>query len=152
MFPKKYSKEQIILKLEAYCAYQERSLFEIETKLAALNSNPTDYKSVIAHLSECNFFNQERFAISFAIGKFRNNKWGKQKIKAGLFQKKISEDLISKALSSIDITEYKSMAQNLYEKKWISLKSEKNEFERKQKTLRYLQSKGFEYDEISDFI
>ena len=152
MFPKKYSKEQIILKLEAYCAYQERSLFEIETKLAALNSNPTDYKRIIAHLSECNFFNQERFAISYAIGKFRNNKWGKQKIKAGLFQKKISAALISKALSSIDITEYKSMAQNLYKKKWLSLKSEKNEFERKQKTLRYLQSKGFEYDEISDFI
>ena len=150
MFPKKYSKEQIILKLEAYCAYQERSLFEIETKLATLNSNPTEYKSIIAHLSECNFFNQERFAISYAIGKFRNNKWGKQKIKAGLFQKKISADLISKALSSIDITEYKSTAQNLYEKKWISLKSEKNEFERKQKIIRYLKSKGFEYDEISN--
>ena len=149
MFPKKHSKEQIILKLEAYCAYQERCLSEIETKLASLDSRPTDFKSIIAHLSECNFFNQERFAISFAIGKFRNNKWGKQKIKAGLFQKKISADLISKALSSIDITEYKSMAQNLYEKKWISLKSEKNEFERKQKTLQFLQSKGFEYDEIS---
>lgn len=149
MFPKKYSKEQIILKLEAYCAYQERSLFEIETKLATLDSTQTDFKSIIAHLSECNFFNQERFAISYAIGKFRNNKWGKQKIKAGLFQKKINTDLISKALSSIDITEYKSMAQNLYEKKWLSLKSEKNDFERKQKTLRYLQSKGFEYDEIS---
>ena len=150
MFPKKYSKEQIILKLEAYCAYQERSLFEIETKLATLDSTQTDFKSIIEHLSECNFFNQERFAISFAIGKFRNNKWGKQKIKAGLFQKKISADLISKALSSIDITEYKSTAQNLYEKKWISLKSEKNEFERKQKILRYLKSKGFEYDEISN--
>ncbi len=150
MFPKKYSKEQIILKLEAYCAYQERSLFEIETKLATLDSTQTDFKSIIAHLSECNFFNQERFAISYAIGKFRNNKWGKQKIKAGLFQKKINTDLISKALSSIDITEYKSMAQNLYEKKWLSLKSEKNDFERKQKTLRYLQSKGFEYDEISN--
>jgi regulatory protein len=152
MFPKKYSKEQIILKLEAYCAYQERSLFEIETKLASLDSSPTDFKSIIAHLSECNFFNQERFAISFAIGKFRNNKWGKQKIKAGLFQKKISANLIAKALSSINLTDYKAMAQNLYEKKWLSLKSEKNEFERKQKTLRYLQSKGFEYDEISDFI
>ena len=150
MFPKKYSKEQIILKLEAYCAYQERSLFEIETKLATLDSTQTDFKSIIAHLSECNFFNQERFAISYAIGKFRNNKWGKQKIKAGLFQKKISGDLISKALSTIDKSEYKLMLQDLYEKKWISLKTEKNEFERKQKTLRYLQSKGFEYDEISN--
>jgi regulatory protein len=150
MFPKKYSKEQIILKLEAYCAYQERCLFEIETKLASLDSSPTDFKSIIAHLSECNFFNQERFAISFAIGKFRNNKWGKQKIKAGLFHKKISTDLIAKALSSINLTDYKAMAQNLYEKKWLSLKSEKNDFERKQKTLRYLQSKGFEYDELSD--
>ena len=77
MFPKKYSKEQIILKLEAYCAYQERSLFEIEKKLASLNSSPSDLTSILNHLKECNFFNQERFAISYAIGKFRNNKWGK---------------------------------------------------------------------------
>ena len=150
MISKKLSKEQIILKMEAYCAYQERSLFEIETKLAALDSTPTDFKSIIAHLSECNFFNQERFASSYAIGKFRNNKWGKQKIKAGLFQKKISSDLITKALSTIDKSEYKLMLQDLYEKKWLSLKTEKNEFERKQKTLRYLQSKGFKFYEISD--
>ena len=149
MFPKKYSKEQIILKLEAYCAYQERCLFEIETKLASLNSSLSDLTSILTHLKECNFFDQERFSTSYAIGKFRNNKWGKQKIKAGLFQKKISADLISKALSTIDKSEYKLMLQDLYEKKWISLKTEKNEFERKQKTLRYLQSKGFEYDEIS---
>ena len=149
MFPKKYSKEQIILKLEAYCAYQERCLFEIETKLASLNSSPSDLTSILTHLKECNFFDQERFSTSYAIGKFRNNKWGKQKIKAGLFQKKISADLISKALSTIDKSEYKLMLQDLYEKKWISLKTEKNEFERKQKTLRYLQSKGFKYDEIS---
>ena len=149
MFPKKYSKEQIILKLEAYCAYQERCLFEIETKLASLNSSPSDLTSILTHLKECNFFDQERFSTSYAIGKFRNNKWGKQKIKAGLFQKKISADLISKALSTIDKSEYKLMLQDLYEKKWISLKTEKNEFERKQKTLRYLQSKGFEFDEIS---
>ena len=75
---------------------------------------------------------------------------GKQKIKAGLFQKKISSDLITKALSTIDKSEYKLMLQDLYEKKWLSLKTEKNEFERKQKTLRYLQSKGFKFDEISD--
>ena len=150
MFPKKYSKEQIILKLEAYCAYQERCLFEIETKLTSLNSSPSDLTSILTHLKECNFFDQERFSTSYAIGKFRNNKWGKQKIKAGLFQKKISADLISKALASIDITEYKLMLQDLYEKKWLSLKTEKNEFERKQKTLRYLQAKGFEYNEISE--
>ena len=150
MFPKKYSKEQIILKLEAYCTYQERYLFEIETKLASLNSSPSDLTSILTHLKEFNFFNQERFAMTYAMGKFRNNKWGKQKIKAGLFQKKISADLISKALSTLDKSEYKLMLQDLYEKKWISLKTEKNEFERKQKTLRFLQSKGFEYVEISN--
>ena len=149
MISKKLSKEQIILKMEAYCAYQERCLFEIETKLASLNSSPSDLTSILTHLKECNFFDQERFASSYAIGKFRNNKWGKEKIKAGLFQKKISSDLITKALSTIDKSEYKAMLQDLYEKKWLSLKTEKNEFERKQKTLRYLQSKGFEYDEIS---
>ena len=76
---------------------------------------------------------------------------GQTKNKSGLIsKKKISADLISKALSTLDKSEYKLMLQDLYEKKWISLKSEKNEFERKQKTLRFLQSKGFEYDEISN--
>ena len=75
---------------------------------------------------------------------------GKTKNQSGLISKKISSDLITKALSTIDKSEYKLMLQDLYEKKWLSLKAEKNEFERKQKTLRYLQSKGFEYDEISD--
>ena len=148
MISKKNSKEQIISKMEAYCAYQERCLSEIETKLAFLDTNPNDINSIISHLKEFNFFNQERFALSFAVGKFRNNKWGKQKIKAGLYQKKVSEKLISKALETIDESEYKKMLADIFEKKWLSLKMEKNEFQKKQKTLRYLQSKGFEYDEI----
>ncbi len=148
MISKNFSKEQIISKMEAYCAYQERCLSEIETKLAFLDTNPNDINSIISHLKEFNFFNQERFALSFAVGKFRNNKWGKQKIKAGLYQKKVSAALISKALETIDASEYKKMLADIFEKKWLSLKMEKNEFQKKQKTLRYLQSKGFEYDEI----
>ena len=148
MISKNFSKEQIISKMEAYCAYQERCLSEIETKLAFLDTNPNDINSIISHLKEFNFFNQERFALSFAVGKFRNNKWGKQKIKAGLYQKKVSEKLISKAIETIDPSEYKKMLADIFEKKWLSLKMEKNEFQKKQKTLRYLQSKGFEYDEI----
>lgn len=148
MISKNFSKEQIISKMEAYCAYQERCLSEIETKLAFLDTNPNDINSIISHLKEFNFFNQERFALSFAVGKFRNNKWGKQKIKAGLYQKKVSTKLISKAIETIDTSEYKKMLADIFEKKWLSLKMEKNEFQKKQKTLRYLQSKGFEYDEI----
>lgn len=147
---KTLSLEQLIQKLEAYCAYQERCLFEIQNKLLQLNASDEDSKAIIVHLSINRFFDQERFAFSFASGKLRINKWGKAKIKAALIQKFVESKLISESINSIDEIEYFQVLNQLIERKLIELSKEKNEWVKKQKLYRFLTSRGFLLEEIND--
>jgi regulatory protein len=140
--------DDLIVKLESYCAYQERCLFEIENKLVQLSASESDAKKVIEHLEKFRFFDQKRFAQSFVQGKLRINKWGKVKIKAALIQKFVDKETIKDALESIDYHEYLSILKGLINRKSIELSKEKDEWTKKQKILRFLSSRGFEYDEI----
>lgn len=144
--------DNLIVKLESYCAYQERCLFEIQNKLNQLGAKESDAKKVIEHLEKFRFFDQNRFAQSFAQGKLRINKWGKAKIKAALIQKFIDKETIKDALESIDYDEYVSILKGLIHRKNIELSREKDVWGKKQKILRFLSSRGFSYDEIQEFI
>ncbi len=143
---------EIISKLESYCAYQERCLFEIRNKLNQLGANESDAKKVIEQLSENGFFDQTRFATSFAQGKLRINKWGKVKITSALINKFVDNVTIKEALSSIDNEEYWLILKGLIERKKIELLKENDEWTKKQKILRFLVSRGFSYDEIQNFL
>ncbi len=144
--------DDLILKLESYCAYQERCLFEIQNKLNQLNASESDTNKVIEHLKNDRFFDQKRFAQTFAQGKLRINKWGKAKIKAALIQKFVDKETIKVALESIDYNEYVSILNGLINRKSSELSKEKDEWTKKQKILRFLSSRGFSYDEIQEFL
>ncbi len=144
--------DHLIVKLESYCAYQERCLFEIQNKLIQLSASESDAKKVIQHLEKFRFYDQKRFAQSFAQGKLRINKWGKAKIKAALIQKFIDKETIKEALDLIDYDEYLSILKGLVHRKNTELSKEKDEWAKKQKILRFLSSRGFSYDEIQEFL
>ncbi len=144
--------DDLIVKLESYCAYQERCLFEIQNKLNQLGATESESKKVIEHLEKFRFYDQKRFAQSFAQGKLRINKWGKAKIKAALIQKFIDKETIKDALYSIDYDEYLSILKGLIHRKNSELSKEKDEWLKKQKILRFLSSRGFSYDEIQEFL
>ena len=144
--------DDLIVKLESYCAYQERCLFEIQNKLNQLGATESQAKKVIEHLEKFRFYDQKRFAQSFAQGKLRINKWGKAKIKAALIQKFIDKETIKDALYSIDYDEYLSILKGLIHRKNTELSKEKDEWLKKQKILRFLSSRGFSYDEIQEFL
>jgi regulatory protein len=141
--------ESITRKLEAFCAYQERCLFEIKNKLEEFDLSDNKKASIILSLKTNKFWNEERFAEAYCQGKVRIKRWGKQKIKAGLIQKHVETAIIKSALESIDESDYSSAIQSLYEKKSLELKTEKDPWTKKQKTLRYLASRGFSFEEIN---
>jgi regulatory protein len=85
-------------------------------------------------------------------GKFRIKRWGRIKIKNHLNQKFISKYSIDKAIKEIDLDEYWSSLNYLAEKKLRDLSVEKNEWNQKVKLSKFLQSKGYESDLISDCI
>jgi regulatory protein len=149
---KKSSTIELISKLEAYCSYQERCFHEIHSKLISLEANEKQIEEVFNHLTTNRFFDQMRFVQTFINGKMRINKWGKNKIKAALIQKKVEQNLIFNGLENIDNAEYDSILQSLIQKKMKELTNEKNEWIKKQKVLRFLNSKGFDYETILNML
>lgn len=130
-------------KIKHFCAYQERSHFEVKQKLYSLGLHFNKVEELLAKLIEENYLNEERFAQSFARGKFRIKRWGRVKIKYELKAKKVSEYNIKNALKQIDEGEYTVTLQQLAEKKWAALEGE-NALTRQAKTLQYLLQRGFE--------
>lgn len=134
--------------IKHYCAYQERCHSEVRQKLLELGCYGADLEEAISILIEENFLNEERFAIAFAGGKFRMQSWGKVKIRQHLKQKQVSDYCINKGLKSIDETDYYKKLVALYEKKSLSLSTERSPWRKRQKITAYLLQKGFESDLI----
>ena len=150
MNPPAFSREQIIFKLEAFCAYQERCTQEVRTKLERLGADESLSIEVIKLLKENRFLDDRRFVEAYVQGKVRIKKWGRQKIKAALFQKRIDAKLIQEGIyGSISDEEYQLVIESLIERKNRELSSEKNPQIKKQKLMRFLLSRGFQYDEFS---
>lgn len=137
--------ENILRKLENYCAYRDRSELEVYNKALEYGCLPPNAHKAIELLKENGFLNQDRYLRSFIIGKFRNNGWGKNKIKQYLRRQKIKDSEIEEIFQDeISISEYKKMLDKLCKSKWDSLKKEDDLVKKKQKTARFLISRGFE--------
>jgi len=137
------TKEQALMKLKQYCAYQERSHSEVQQKLWDIGSYRSDHDEIISTLIEEDYLNEERFAKAFVGGKFRMKDWGKKKIYYALKEKKVSDYNIKKAMKEIDEAAYQKTLHDLAKKKYGSQKGEQH-LVRKKKTMDYLLQKGFE--------
>jgi len=134
---------QALAKAYKYCAYQERCQQEVRNKLYGFQLAEEEVENILVKLIEENFLNEERFAITYASGKFNANKWGKTKIKISLKQKGVSDYCIKKALLQINNIEYIELIEKLIKIKSKTL-SEENKFIKAKKLHNYLLSKGFE--------
>lgn len=143
MNKKVFTVDEVKRKLEQYCVYQDRCHKEIEQKIKDYNLIPEARELILLSLLQDNFLNEERFSKSFARGKFRIKKWGKQRIVRELKFRNISKYNITIALKEIDEEEYISTLYSLLEKK-NKLTIETNQFKRKKKIADYLLYKGFE--------
>lgn len=145
------SEEQIIKKLESFCAYRERCESEIKQKLfqLAVERNETDF--YINYLKENNFLNEERFVAAFARGKFNIKSWGKRKIIQELQAKQIDSKKIQQSIEQIDDGLYFIRLQDLLEKKIKKIK-ETDTFIIKQKLMQYAMQKGYEMELINEVL
>lgn len=140
-----------LMKMQGWCAYQERCQHDARNKLYELGLWPEAVENIIVKLIEENFINEERFAIQFAKGKFNIKKWGRIKIKQELKQKRISDYCLKKALLQIDEEEYiATLTKVIATKKRLT--TEKNPIKLKFKLASYAISRGFERDLIFDVL
>jgi regulatory protein len=140
---KVYTRQEALLKISSFCAYQERTQQEVRDKLYGYGLHKDIVEELISKLITENFINEERFAKSYAGGKFRIKKWGRVKIKDALKAKGISDYCIRKGLQEIDPKDYRSTLLFLIEKR-SEKEKEKNEYKRKHKITQFLVGKGYE--------
>ncbi|MCF8367867.1 MAG: RecX family transcriptional regulator [Bacteroidales bacterium] len=133
--------------MKEYCAYQERSMLDVKTKLKTFHLHEGMDEQIIIELKKEKFLDEARFAKVFASGKIRINKWGKIKIYAALQQKKVPEFFILQGLNEIDKEEYLGILKNVIESKNKLLK-DKDLAKRKQKLAKFAAGKGFESDMV----
>lgn len=134
-------------KAASFCAYQERTQQQVRERLDEWGIYGPDAEEVIAELITQNYLNEERFAKSFAGGKFRVKQWGRRKIRQHLQQRGISGYNLDQAMKEIGGDDYRETLVLLLDKKRRSLRDD-NPLVVKQKLARYAMSKGYESDLI----
>ncbi|MEP7197536.1 MAG: regulatory protein RecX [Saprospiraceae bacterium] len=147
-----YSSKDIFLeKLKKYCTYQERCQQEVINKMRELKIDYDWQDEIIVSLILEKYIDEERFARAIVRGKFRQNHWGRIKIKNYLFLKGIGNNLIQMSLSEINEVDYRKQIQILILKKKNELGNKPN---LQNRLVNYLVQKGYEsnlvYEEVNN--
>ncbi|MCQ2307527.1 MAG: RecX family transcriptional regulator [Bacteroidales bacterium] len=128
-------------KILHYCSYQDRCVSEVKTKISTFEISSSDKEKIMQLLINEGFIDDERFAHTFVRSKIHLKKWGVNKIRMSLKMKGISDDIISEALSEIDLDFYREDLIKILKAKKIN---ESDDFKRKAKLAQYAIQKGYE--------
>lgn len=131
----------LLEKARNFCSYQERCIYDVKMKLMEWKATDKTIEKLIRQLEEEDYINEERYAVSFATGKLRNNKWGRNKIFYALMQKHIPELYVQMGLSEIDEKEYIDTLRKVIASKKV--KGE-DDYKHQAKQVRYAVQKGFQ--------
>ena len=140
---KSYSPDEAKGTIVRSCAYQERCHQEVRIKLFQLGLSENQVDETITELITEGFLNEERFARTFAGGKFRIKKWGRLKIVQGLEAKGITPNCIRSGLKEIDERDYVETLTAILEKKNEQI-GEPNRYVRRDRISKYAIQRGYE--------
>ena len=143
----KLSYEQALHRLAAYCSRAERCEWDIRRKADAWEISPEQQTRIIQQLRKEQFLDEERYCKAFVNDKAKYNRWGINKIRFELKKKQIPESLIQKALKNLNPEENRERLRLLIERKKKSVKG-KNDWDIRQKLLRFAISRGFSQEDI----
>lgn len=134
--------QQILPKLEKYCAFQERCIYDAKQKLIRLGVDRQYWDTIIERLLTSNFINEERFVELFIRSKINQRSWGPVKITLELKKRGIGPALIEQFGYLLNAENQTDFLESLLKKK---LKSIPNDDIRKQreKLIRFGISKGY---------
>ena len=150
-YKKRFSKDEASALAEKFCAYQERCHQEVRTRLYEYGISSEEVEEVLMDLIQHGFLNEERFARSYARGKFRTKKWGRVKIIKELKSRDISPYCIKKGMEEISNDAYDQTLNDLAEAYSLKTK-ESNSFKKRGKVAAYLIRKGYETDLVWEWV
>lgn len=143
---KRLTPDEARVKAERYCVYQDRCHREVRRKLYDLGLYGGDIDQVMARLIEDKFLDEERFARSYARGKFRMKRWGRVRIQRELRARQISKYCINAAMSELEEFDYEGALEALLRKRAEKLGEDVHPYARRQNLIQHALRKGYETD------
>jgi regulatory protein len=138
-------KEEALQKLKRYCAYQERCHQEVRTKLLSLKIYGHLLEEIISDLINEDYLNEERFARSYARGKYKLKKWGRNRIEQELKMRRISPYCIKKSMEEIDEVVYIKNLKDIIDKYIREREHQISSDALNRKAFNHAMTKGYEY-------
>lgn len=139
-------KEECFKKNLSYCflllKYRSRSRAEIISRLKRRNVSLFQIKKITAYLEENNYINDQEFTRFFISASLEKG-WGPKRIEFTLKRLGIGEELRQEVFKDKD--RYLSRLREILERRIFRYPREKNS---SQKILKYMISRGFEYEDI----
>ncbi len=154
MFGKKppLTYENAFSRAAGMCAKCEQCSTDILKKLSLWGVSMSDSTKIIKKLKELNFLDDNRFAKAYTHDKLHFSGWGKNKIRQGLWAKRIHPDIIEKAFDEIEDDEYIEITARVILNKIKSTGKLTFNRESKIKLIKFAMQRGFEYSIIADII
>jgi len=143
--------DQALNRLANYCSRAERCIQDVRRKLDAWEITKEDQEKIIRRLQQEKFLDERRYCKAFVNDKTKYSHWGVFKIKYALKKKQISDELIRDSLENISPEESREQLRQLIEQKRKSVKG-KNEWEIRQKLIRFAVGRGFSLEEVEILI
>ena len=106
---------------------------------------------VCDYIEEVGLVDYDLYVKFFVEDSFRIKNKGARKIVYELKQRGIDDDKINQAIEEASDMQYDALKE-AYERKLEATKSETDEYKRKNKIIRFLISRGFDYSDIKDIV
>lgn len=106
---------------------------------------------VCDYIEEVGLVDDDLYVKFFVEDSFRIKNKGAKKIVYELKQRGIDDDKINEAIEEASDMQYDALKE-AYERKLEATKSETDEYKRKNKIIRFLISRGFDYSDIKDIV
>ena len=106
---------------------------------------------VCDYIEEVGLVDDDLYVKFFVEDSFRIKNKGARKIVYELKQRGIDDDKIEEAIEEASDMEYEALKE-AYERKLEATKSETDPYNRKNKIIRFLISRGFDYSDIKDIV
>lgn len=133
-------------RMRRLCSRREYCSYDILKKVSdALDGDKDAAEKVLESLVTEKYVDDLRYATAYAREKSMISGWGETKIRYMLSAKKISRDVISKALEEIDEKKAGTRLQKLLENKSRALKDDP---QIRLKLLRFALGRGYQYDDV----
>ncbi len=140
---------EALSKLARLCSRSEKCEYDVRSKIQQWGLSGDEEDKLVTYLVAEKYVDNERYCRIFVRSKFAYNQWGRIKITFQLRQKKFEDAFVNRIIEEeLDEKVYIDTLVDLLRAKDKKIK-ETTAWERKAKLLRYAQSKGFTYEEVS---